>query len=264
MTHLLKIEWLKIKKYNTFWILSGLFLILLGLANYLVGAGIMKLGGNGGDINVLNNSYAFPNVWINVGYLTKGFSCLIGIIIIILTTNEYQFRTNRQNVIDGWKREQFFHAKWGIVVILSLVVTLYTTIEGLVFGITNGSSISSAGTDMVKMLYVFVLTLNYFGLALTLSFFLKKSGMTIIIFLLYAYIIEIILTKLLNRYVGGNIGDFLPMESSSNLLTFPVLATFKPMLGGGNTSSQTFLIVSAIWIVLYYIVGRMRLLKSDW
>ena len=44
MMHLLKIEWLKIKKYRTFWILAILFLVTLVLWNYTIWTGIMDFG----------------------------------------------------------------------------------------------------------------------------------------------------------------------------------------------------------------------------
>ncbi len=261
MLDLLKIEWLKVKRYNTFWILSVLFLSLLFLGNYLVGSGALKLGGG---VDVFNTSYSFPNVWNNVGYLTKVFSGLIAIIIIILTTNEYQFKTNRQNLIDGLQRVQFFHAKWGIVIALSAFITVFTLLEGILFGLYNGSSLADAGKHLEKILYVFILTLNYFSFALTLSLFLRKSGMTIIIFLLYGYIVEFIIKQFVEWKFQSHITNFLPMDSSAYLLTFPVLETLKQMAPSSTNSDTSFIIASIFWISIYYIAGRIRLLKSDW
>ncbi len=262
MIALLKIEWLKIRKYNTFWILSALFIVLLFTWNYLIGSGVLKLGGK--DMNLLNTNYTFPSVWENVGHWTKFFSGLLAIIIIILTTNEYQFRTNRQNVIDGWQRAQFFHAKWLIVLLLSIIVTVFTTLLGIGFAVAHGSPIGNMTEHMDRMLYVFILTMNYFGFALTLSFLIRKSGMTIIIFLLYAYIIEIMAQQLINWKLPSHPGDFLPMQCSAELLNFPMMDMVKTMMAKTGPSHNTLMLVSVGWIVVYYIIGRIRLLKSDW
>src|SRR5688572_6830858 len=102
MKQLLAIEWLKIKRYRTFWILTGFFLVLLPLLNYQILHGMVKIGGGG--INLLSQSYSFPAVWGNVGFWGSIFILFLSILIIILTTNEFNFRTHRQNVIDGLKR----------------------------------------------------------------------------------------------------------------------------------------------------------------
>ena len=41
-------------------------------------------------------------------------------------SNEYTFKTHRQNIIDGWSRKQFITSKLMDVLIISLIVTLYT------------------------------------------------------------------------------------------------------------------------------------------
>lgn len=262
MLSLLSIEWLKIKRYRTFWILSAMFIVLLFLCNWLYSTGIMKLGGPANQI--LNSNYTFPNVWDNVTYFTKLFSGLLAIIITIITTNEYQFRTNRQNVIDGWKREQFFQAKWLMVLCMSITVTLYSFLLGMFFGLYNGSPVSGATEHMVKLGYVFILTMNYFGFALTLSFLIKRSGMTIISFLLYAYVIEGIAYQVLKWKVNQHAGDFLPMESAANLITFPVMDMARKMMNNEPLASSTLVGMSVCWTIVYYIFGRIRLLKSDW
>ena len=262
MFRLLSIEWLKIKRYNTFWILSVMFLALLFGWNYFVGSGILKLGNS--QINILNLNYTFPAVWDNVGHWTKFFSGLIAIIIIILTTNEYQFRTNRQNVIDGWQRIQFFHAKWGIVVMLSLAVTLYSILQGLFFAIVYGSPLANMGEHFDKMFYVLILTLNYFGFALTMSMLIRRSGMAIIIFLVYTYVIEIMLQQLLNWKIDFKPGNLLPMQCSAELLNFPFIDSMKMMMKSSGPSPHVLVLTSIIWIIIYYLVGRMKILKSDW
>jgi ABC-2 type transport system permease protein len=263
MKGILAIEWLKMKHYRTFWVLAGLFSALLLLWNILISQGILKLGG-GGNINFMNITYSFPSVWDNIGYWTKFFSGLLAIVIIILVTNEYQFRTNRQNVIDGWTRLQFFHAKWLVVICMSVTITLYVFLQGIAFGLANGSSISEAGGHIEKLLYVLVLTMNYFAFAMTLSFMLKRSGMTIVIFLLYTYIIEIIIGQLLNWKIDGKPGNYLPLQCSAELLNFPLMTTLQGMMTKAGPSNNVLVITSLVWIVIYYLIGRRQLLRNDW
>ncbi|MBL7717433.1 MAG: ABC transporter permease [Flavipsychrobacter sp.] len=262
MKALLAIEWLKIKRYRTVWVLTSLFLGFILLFNILIATETLTLGGKG--INILNSDYTFSGVWLNTTYWTKAFAGLIALMVIILTTNEYQYRTNRQNVIDGWQRSQFFHAKWLLVLVLGMVVTLFTFATGIIFGLLNGSSLSDAGTHIEKLFYLFILLLNYCGVALTLSFFLKRTGLAIVIFILYAYPLENILWGISLNPNYGNFGFFTPMESSAGLLMFPFPPAAKEALPKHMPSDSSYLAASLAYIAFYYLLGRWKLLKGDW
>src|SRR5262245_35861746 len=113
MNNLLAIEWLKIRRYRAFWLLIGLFAVLLALWNYQISKGVVQMGAQG--VNVLSNAYTFPDVWSNLGWWGGIFVLFLAILIITLTCNEFTFRTHRQNVIDGWSRLDFYHAKVALV-----------------------------------------------------------------------------------------------------------------------------------------------------
>src|SRR5690606_19195895 len=110
MKDLLSIEWMKLRKYRSFWVMAGFFLVLLPLWNLGISEGIMKISG-GMDLNLVSQAYSFSYVWQNLGYWASLFSIFICILIIHISTNEIQFKTNRQNVMDGWSRLEFFHAQ---------------------------------------------------------------------------------------------------------------------------------------------------------
>lgn len=262
MKMLLTTEWLKYRKYRTFWILIGFFALLLPLWNYGIANGIMKFGG--GDINVLNKAYSFSYIWQNLGFWASIFVVFISILIIIITTNEYQFKTNRQNIIDGWKRLDFYHAKWLVVLCLSLVTTLYVFIVGVALAANQGG-LSSFPGELVHLFYVWLLSLNYFGFALLLSLFFKRSGITIGIFFLYSMIIESLLGHFINWESKTEVGNFLPLQCSDELLPFPMLDMMKTMMNITESSNTNYYIMASVgWIIAYYFIGRQKLLRSDW
>jgi ABC-2 type transport system permease protein len=51
MKELLAIEWMKIRRYRTFWVLAGLFLLLLPIWNIEVAYGFINLGGGKNGVN---------------------------------------------------------------------------------------------------------------------------------------------------------------------------------------------------------------------
>lgn len=266
MKTLLAIEWLKIKRYRTFWILVGFFIVLLPLLNYQIQNGMVQLGGNAkdGGINLLSQAYTFPEVWGNVGFWGSVFVLFLSILVIILTTNEYNFRTHRQNVIDGWSRLQFYHAKIGLVVLISMLATLYLFLVGAVLGIAADGDVSYMFNAGYKLGYFFLLTLNYLGFALLIGLWIRRSGLAIGLFLLYSMIIEHILEAILNWKISFNPGNFLPLQASDELLPFPMMKMAQSLMPGSTTPESYFVIASIAWCAVYYFIGRRLLLRSDW
>jgi ABC-2 type transport system permease protein len=265
MMALLRIEWLKVKRYNTFWVLAGLFALLLPLWNLFVANGFINTGGGKNGINFLSQAYSFPQVWGNLGFWGSIFIMFMSILVIILTTNEYGFRTNRQNVIDGWSRMQFYHAKVWLVFVLSIIATVYLFLLGLIFGVINSGSLSGLFSEFQQLGYFFVLCLDYLGFGLFLAIWIRKSGLAIGMFLLYSMIIENIVRGVVNHYIDTPIGNLLPMQSSDELLPFPLIHMAKTMMAGGVTISMTtYAIVAISWCLIYYFAARAMMLKRDW
>jgi ABC-2 type transport system permease protein len=263
MKNLLSIEWLKMKKYKTFWILVGFFIVLLPIWHYSITTGMLKISGNAGS-QLLNSSNTFNHIWQNLGFWTSYFVIFISILTIILTTNEYSFRTNRQNVIDGYTRLQFLNSKWLMVLAFALASTIYVFIIGTILAATNDNFANFPG-KIENLFYVFLLSLNYYSFSLLLSFFFKRSGISIGIFFLYNMIIETLLKNLLNWKFESNPGNYLPLQASDEMLPFPLSNIAKTVLQMDKGHDVIWYILASVsWIIIYYLIGRARLLKSDW
>lgn len=266
MNELLAIEWLKIKRYRTFWVLAGLFVLLLPLWNYEIANGFLKLGGDGKKgMNFLNTAYYFPEVWSNIGFWASLFINFLSILIIIMVTNEYTYRTNRQNVIDGWDRMQFYHAKVLLVVILSICATAFVFLLGAIFGGINSGSLANLFSEIQKVGYFFLLSLDYLGFALLIAIWIRRSGLAIGLFILYSMILENILKGVINYYIDTPYGNLLPLQASDELLPFPLMQMAKAMMNTGpSISMTTYALVAAAWCIAYYYAGRLMLLRNDW
>ena len=261
MKALLAIEWLKIKRYRTFWILAAFFTVLLPLWNYMIASGMMQMGGGG--VNFLNRAYSFPGVWENVGFWASIFIIFLSMLVIILTTNEYTYRTHRQNVIDGWSRMQFYHAKVWLVVALSLVATIYLFLTGAILGLTHYGDAGDMFEKGAPILYFFVLAINYLGFALVLSIWIKRSGLAIGVFMLYILIIENMLKGLINWSTQAHYGNFLPLQSSDELLPFPMMSMAQQLLKQDAPEKWIYILVSLGWCTLYYLLGRDMIQRRD-
>jgi ABC-2 type transport system permease protein len=266
MKELLFIEWLKVKRYRTFWVLIILFILLLPLWNAEIANGLIKLGGGGKNgMNFLDTAYSFPQVWANLGFWGSIFILFIAILVIIITTNEYGFRTNRQNVIDGWSKVQYFHAKVGMVIALSCFSTAYLLVLGIIFGGIYSGSFGNLFSEFQQVAWFFLLSLDYLGFALLIALWIKRSGLAIGLFLLYSMIIENILKGIINHFSDTPYGDLLPLQASDELLPFPMMQMARAMMHQGATiSATTYAVATVAWCAVYYFACRALLLRNDW
>ena len=69
-------------------------------------------------------------------------------LFILLITNEVQYRTHRQNIIDGWSRMDFLKAKFSMLIFFVAVSTLLVFIIALIVGFSSGSAFSLSGFRM--------------------------------------------------------------------------------------------------------------------
>jgi ABC-2 type transport system permease protein len=258
MINNLKTEWLKIKNYKAFWIFLSLYLVSIIAINYIAYTIYQQtVKQEPMAAAMISDPYAFPNVWQTVSYMGSWLLYFPGIIIILLTSNEFTFKTHRQNIIDGWSRKDFVHTKLLLVAILAIVVTIITAITAAVFGIASGESFSTDG--MVNIFYVLLQSLSYISLALLLAVLFRRSGVALIVFFLYGLIFETIIYGLINRYIHEQAGYFLPLQGTDVLLPMP----FGNKIFYNHAPEPYVLVISSlIYLGLYYFF-LMRKFEND-
>ena len=222
----LSIEWLKLKAYRTFWWLVGLFAVCLIASNYITYQikAITSGGGSNGTLDmILGDPFGFPEVWQTVCYVSSYVLFIPGFLMLILITNEYNFKTHRQNIIDGMSRSTFAKTKMLTATLVSLLATLLVFIIAVITGIVSGSSFSFHGS--IYLFYFLLQALTYTHVGLLIGTIVKKSGIAISIYFTYSVFIKNLLALLLNRYFDG-IGGFTPIKSADHLIELPF---FKQM-----------------------------------
>lgn len=263
MIKLLKIEWLKLKNYRTFWILSILYLVSIIGINYIVyriqqniyeskqaqGMAEMVLG---------RPPFDFPEVWHNASYWSSWLLFLPGLLMIITVTNEYSFKTHRQNIIDGWSRQQFITVKIVECVLWAFISTVMVVITALLFGFQGASELDFDKVHFVG--YFFIQALSYSMVGLFFAVLFRRGGLAIGVFILYLLVLENLIALLLNRYANFA-GRYLPLESSDNLIPFPILENVQKQIFKAPNYTA-LLITSIIYLVLYFFFITKKF-KSD-
>ena len=258
--HLLHIEWLKLKNYRTFWLLIGLFSALFLFWNYGVYKSALVIGD--APANMLSTSYSFPNVWSNMGFMYGLFIIFLCVMIIISVSNEFTYRTNRQHIIDGMERIDFLHAKILLILSLSVFSTFVFFLYGLLFGFVNGGG--NPFEDIGVLLYAFIYTINYLMFAALIAFFIKRSGLSIMLLLAY-FVFEISAKYSINVKFDTILGNYLPLQCSDELLPFNSIRTLSAMAGKPipEANNMLYVMVSLGYITLYYFILRRKILNSD-
>src|SRR6185437_9546480 len=101
---------------------------------------------------------------------------------------------------------------------------------GIVFGGVNSGSLTGMFAEFQQVGYFFLLSLDYMGFALLIALWIRRSGLAIGLFLLYSLIIENMLKGIVNHYMDKPYGNLLPLQSSDELLPFPLLQITKVMI----------------------------------
>ncbi|MGW8122092.1 hypothetical protein ACV07N_05480 [Roseivirga echinicomitans] len=150
MMRLLKIELKKVMPNRAFKVLAIMYIV----AMVIVSMGVMpffqflkakftEFGADGIDPTIIP-FYEFPDIWQNLTSVMIWFKMLLGFSLIFSITNEYSYRTIRQNVIDGLTKNEFIWSKIIMAGFLSAMSTLALFILGLITGFIYSSEISFA------------------------------------------------------------------------------------------------------------------------
>jgi ABC-type transport system involved in multi-copper enzyme maturation permease subunit len=267
MRSLLEIEWMKVKNYRTFWILLIITVASIPGINYtlydLMDNSFPK--GRNGKTMLLGSPFAFPDVWQTVTWNASLVFLIPALLIITLVSNEFTFKTHRQNIIDGWNRQQFITIKLFEVLMLCILCTLTVFLTTLAFGLI-GNKVEpgiSIWQDSRFILFYFIQALSYSMIALLISILVRRSGLSIGVFFIYMLIEQVIVGVMRGRYKIQGV-NYLPEEVTDRLIPFPyakaILARDKPQW---EHLLPSLLIVASAYLLLYYFFTVRRFIKSD-
>ncbi|HEX9510897.1 MAG TPA: ABC transporter permease [Puia sp.] len=278
MLRILQVEWMKVKNYRTFWILLAITLISIPAVNYM----LYNIFNNSKGKSILASSFVFPDVWQTISWNSSLLFFIPAILIITLTTNEFTYKTHRQNVIDGWSRKQFVGAKLIEVFLLSVLTTITVLVTALLFGYFNnkagaavtGPGIGGAagmGTGAVDgsiwresrfVLFYFVEMLSYSLIAFVMALFVKRAGLAMGLFFIYLIVEQIIVGISWNKY-HIEAATYLPEQVTDQLIPFPYAKTLISKEANWENHIPFYLLGAFIYVVIYCLATGRKFLKSD-
>ena len=241
MHKLLKIELKKILTYKVFWILSGLYFIFLVSGILLAEFMINHM------VNNVNSRipipfphiviYYFPDVWQNVSFFASIRYVMIfpAIIMIILITNEYTYKTVRQSIVIGMSKTEFLVSKLIIIFLIAVIMTFILAAGAFFIGLAHSGmqEVGFLSRGVPFMAGFFVSLLCYMLFAFFCGFMLRNTGLAIAIFTLYSLIIEPVIYFFLRSPVvfKNTIYTYLPLNTVIRIIEYPAIPTLKKLMG---------------------------------
>lgn len=271
MTTLIRTEWLKMKKYNAFWWIMGITALSYPGINYIFYLAFDDIVNKPTQASqyakmALGNPFTFPEVWHTVAYFSSWFVFIPAVVIIMFISNEYSFRTHRQNIIDGWSRRQFVTGKLMDALIISVIITILYTAVSLVTGMANQTRLIQDTWSQAYYIGLFGLqTFAQLSIAFLVGFLVRKAFLALGIFLFYYIILENLIIGLF-KWQHSNAGDFMPLEISDKLVPPPGFfrlmdpESYEKSLQAINLHIFLSIILTAIiWFICYRVNNRRDL-----
>lgn len=226
------IEWLKARHRTAFWagVLGFLLILLIALGGeyyFRAYRGTELMRGPG---------------WGNVlGFTHQVGMMLLLITVVLLSASERTWRTERQNVIDGLSRTQYFFGKLFMAIGCALILWVLALAIGAVFEVLNRQLLPDAPAfpfmrrvDVVFALGILLFLLYIAATGLLFGTVTNSSGSGLALVLLFM-LIQPIVSLLMIRQGGAwaDIAAYLPSQVSDSLGNIRLYGvTFAPLPEG--------------------------------
>ena len=263
MLSLLKIEWLKVRTYKTFWLLFLGFVISYPATFYLMAQKITEATKNNPKAKFLKgmitDPFSFPGAWLSSAYFGGLFFLLLGMLFILLVTNEVQYRTHRQNIIDGWSRMQYLLAKLQVMLVFILIATLLVFVSGLVVGKTYSPATADFKVALYYVAYFALMATMYMMVAFLMAITIKRTGLAIILYFALVAIVDNFAWLILTMK-DSQLGYYLPLECTDSVVPNP----FKPtLLEQRKVADHNLIYTAFVYIALFASIIVLSFKGSD-
>lgn len=245
MKNLIAIEWMKLKRLATMKVILIIYALTVPLIYFCLS--YIKIG----PFELPESIYQFPECYNYVAYIASWFNLLVGVIIMVFTSNEIKYKTQRQNVIDGLSKRDVIFAKFGIVFLFSVAVTLYVALVGMIFGLIHSNDMSEIFSGFEQIGAYFLTTLGYFSFAFFFANMVRMQALAIILYIFSTFIESIIGFVIAKEY-----SQFFPLTTFSNLIPFPYKPPMLEQMENMQEVPEQFMLGqgwSAVFAVFYII-----------
>ena len=227
MLRLLNIELQKLRYNRAAKVISVIYFILITFI-----ALISSIEFNFGDFHFRvadQGIFNFPFIWHFNTYMAAILKLFLAIVIVSMMSNEYSYRTLKQNLIDGLSKKEFLLSKFLAVLLFSVISTIFIFAVSLILGL-RFSDYTELGIIFSGMQYIgayFIKLVAFFSLCLFLGVLVKRSAFALG-FLIVIQIVEWLIYGLMkwqffkDTEIADQVAQFFPLNAMANLIKEPM------------------------------------------
>jgi ABC-2 type transport system permease protein len=265
MKRLLSIELNKLRRYRAFWILTGLFYISIAIFLLTIEGVLNRFMQDElpPTMNMFGRwaLYDFPDSWHYLSYMASWFHYLLAVIVVITICGEFNYKTVRQNIINGMSRADWVAGKVILLATFAGAATLLIFVIGMILGLIRGGfrEVSDIFEQMPFLLAYFIQLMGYLSLAMLVGILIRNTGIAIGVFMIYAGFGE----RIIWYFLPDSVDKFLPMASFDYAL--------PNLLGGSEMNPMAMqheldplpVTMAVVYIVLLIGLGYWLIKRKD-
>jgi hypothetical protein len=231
---LLHIEQIKLLNYNPFRITLALYFLAFALGIVIYPAIDRQI-----PVISLSDVFRFPDVWMFLTWITEPYNVMLALIIIMITTKEFNDHTFKTQVIFGLSRSDLLLQKLLSVLVLSLFATLLVGITSLSLGLIYSYKLTfKIALENTWILgHYFLAAFAYMTMGLLIALIIKNTAMSILTFLALRTFTDPVLWLILKDH---EIKWYLPFRSITRLTPIPnLLEIFQQKMDSGEGMDES-------------------------
>jgi ABC-2 type transport system permease protein len=245
MLRLLNIELQKLKYNRSAKIISIVYFALICFIAFIVS---IEFDFGGVKFRIADQGiFNFPFIWHFNTWVAAWLKIFFAIVIVSIVSNEYSYRTLKQNLIDGLSKREFLTSKFLTVVLFTVISTIFlfivTMILGLIFSDYN--EVGIIFSDMQYMGAYFLKLLCFFSFCMFLAFWVKRSAFALGFLGLWQVIEGLI--AILFQYIKvktevnlfETVYNYLPLNAMADLISEP-FTRFGAVQSAATQLGETF------------------------
>jgi ABC-type transport system involved in multi-copper enzyme maturation permease subunit len=171
--------------------------------------------------------FNFPYIWHFNTFIAALLKIFLAIIIVSMMSNEYTYKTIKQNLIDGLSKKEFIASKFLTVVLFSLVSTVFVFVTSLILGgiYSDYTELAIVFSDLRFLVAYFIKLLGFFSFCLFIGILVKRSAFALGFLILWqmfeGFTRGMIRWKLFDGDTTDAIMGFFPLNAMFNVLKEP-------------------------------------------
>ncbi len=226
--------------------------------------------------------FNFPYIWHFNTYIAAFLKFFLLLVIVSMMSNEYSYKTLKQNLIDGLSKKEFILSKFYTVIAFALISTIFVFIISLILGLiySDYDESSIIFSDMEYLLAFFVKLLGFFSFGLFLGILIKRSAFAFAGMLVWLIVEGFFKLYLFWSFRGAeNVSEkvdsfmqFLPLEAMTNLIKEP-FSKLGVVRSAANTMGEAFtksydveflaILIVLFWTFIFIFSSYKLLEKRD-